>query len=55
MQLQLIDGFLRKNKLTLNYSKTTYLLFNKQPNVQSAVNSPYFWIKQKKKWICEIL
>jgi len=33
VELQLIDGWLRKNKLTLNYSKTTYLLLNKQPNV----------------------
>ena len=26
-QLQLVDKWLRKNKLTLNLSKTTYLLF----------------------------
>ena len=33
-QLQLIHQWLKRNKLTLNYSKTTYLLFNKQPHVQ---------------------
>ena len=32
-QLQLVDKWLRKNKLTLNLFKTTYLLFNKQPYV----------------------
>jgi len=32
-QLQLINQRLKKNKLTLNYSKNTYLLFNKQPHV----------------------
>ena len=29
-QLQYIDQWLHQNKLTLNYSKTTYLLSNKQ-------------------------
>ena len=33
-QLQLINQWLKRNKLKLNYSKTTYLLFNKQPHVQ---------------------
>ena len=33
-QLQLIHQWLKRNKLTSNYSKTTYLLFNKQPHVQ---------------------
>ena len=33
-QLQLIQQRLKRNKLTLNYSNTTYLLFNEQPNVQ---------------------
>ena len=33
-QLQFIHQLLKRNKLTLNYSKTTYLLFNKQPHVQ---------------------
>ena len=33
-QLQLIYQLLKRNKLTLNYSKTTYLLSNKQPHVQ---------------------
>ena len=33
-QLQLIHQWLKRNKLTLNYSKTTFLLFNKQPHVQ---------------------
>jgi len=32
-QLQLIDEWLKKNKLTLNYSKTIYLLTSKQPHV----------------------
>ena len=32
-QLRHIDHWLIHNKLSLNYSKTTYLLFNKQPNV----------------------
>ena len=30
-QLQNIDIWLRRNKLSLNYSKTTYLLCNKHP------------------------
>ena len=33
-QLQLIHQRLKRNKLTSNYLKTTYLLFNKQPHVQ---------------------
>ena len=33
-QLQLIYQWLKRNKLTLNYSKTTYVLFNKQPRLQ---------------------
>ena len=32
-QLRHIDHWLIHNKLSLNYSKTMYLLFNKQPNV----------------------
>ena len=32
-QLQLIHQWLKTKKLTLNYSKTTYLLFNRQPHV----------------------
>ena len=32
--LQLINQWLKRNKLTLNYSKTTYLLLSKQPHVQ---------------------
>ena len=31
-QLQYIGQWLNQNKLTLNYLKTTYLLFNKQPH-----------------------
>ena len=44
-QLQPIDKWLKKNKLTLNLSKTTYLLFNKQPHVPI---SPKLFINQKK-------
>ena len=33
-QLQLIYQWLKRNKLTLNYSKTTYLVFSKQPHMQ---------------------
>ena len=33
-QLQLIHQWLKRNKLTLNYSKTAYHLFNKQPHAQ---------------------
>ena len=32
-QLRHIGLWLQQNKLTLNHSKTTYLLFNKQPHV----------------------
>ena len=30
-QLQTVDIWVRRNKLSLNYSKTTYLLCNKHP------------------------
>ena len=33
-QLHLIHQWFKRNKLTLNYSKTAHLLFNKQPHVQ---------------------
>ena len=46
-QLQLVDKWLRKNKLTLNLSKTTYLLFNKQPHVPISSKFNLF-INQKK-------
>ena len=46
-QLQLVDKRLRKNKLTLNLSKTTYLLFNKQPHVPISSKFNIF-INQKK-------
>ena len=38
-QLRHIDLWLKQNKLTLNHSKTTYLLFNKQPHI--TVNSTF--------------
>jgi len=38
-QLQLIDAWLKNNKLSLNYTKTTYLLFNKHPHL--PVNSKF--------------
>ena len=31
-KLNIIDLWLRKNKLSLNYSKTSFIIFNKQPN-----------------------
>ena len=31
-KLYVIDLWLRKNKLSLNYSKTSFIIFNKQPN-----------------------
>ena len=31
-ELYIIDLWLRKNKLSLNYSKTSFIIFNKQPN-----------------------
>ena len=31
-KLYIIDLWLRKNKLSLNYSKTSFIIFNKQPN-----------------------
>ena len=31
-ELNIIDFWLRKNKLSLNYSKTSFIIFNKQPN-----------------------
>ena len=46
-QLQLVDKLQRKNKLTLNLSKTTYLLFNKQPHVPISSKFNLF-INQKK-------
>ena len=38
-QLRLIHPMVKKNKLTLNYSKITYLLFNEQPLVQVCFKS----------------
>ena len=38
-QMRHMDLWLKQNKLTLNHSKTTYLLFNKQPHV--PVNSTF--------------
>ena len=46
-QLQLVDKWLRKNRLTLNLSKTTYLLFNKQPHVPISSKFNLF-VNQKK-------
>ena len=46
-QLQLVDKWLRKNKLTLNLSKTTYLLFNKQPRVPISSKINYFLTQKK--------
>ena len=31
-ELYIIDLWLRKNKLFLNYSRTSFIIFNKQPN-----------------------
>ena len=31
-ELEQVDIWLRKNKLSLNYSKTNYIIYNKQPN-----------------------
>ena len=31
-KLNIIDLWLRKNKLSLNYFKTSFIIFNKQPN-----------------------
>ena len=31
-ELYIIDLWLRKNKLSLSYSKTSFIIFNKQPN-----------------------
>ena len=46
-QLQLVDKWLKKNKLTLNLSKTTYMLLNKQPHV--SISSKFnLFINQKK-------
>ena len=44
-QLRHIDLWLKQNKLTLNHSKTTYLLFNKQPHV--PVNSTFSFLINK--------
>ena len=41
MQLQYIAQWLNQNKLTLNYLKTTYLLFNKQPTDKLKVFVTY--------------
>ena len=38
-QIQLVDYWLRKNKLSLNYSKTNFLLINKHP--QKKVNENF--------------
>ena len=38
-QLQFINAWLQSNKLSLNYSKTTYMLFNKHPH--QAVGSNF--------------
>ena len=46
-QLLCIDHGLIQNKLSLNYSKTTYLLFNKQPNVPTR--SKFFVIYKSKR------
>ena len=46
-QLRLVDKWLRKNKLTLNLSKITYLLFNKQPHLPISSKFNLF-INQKK-------
>ena len=65
-QLQLVDKWLRKNKLTLNLSKTTYLLFNKQPLVpisskfnlfitqKNSVKYLGVWIDDKLNWSAHI-
>ena len=41
-QLRYIDHWLIQNKLSLNYSKTTYLLFNKQSNVPISLKFSLF-------------
>ena len=38
-KLKLIDDWLQNNKLSLNYSKTCYLLFSKHPHI--SVNSKF--------------
>ena len=38
-ELKLIDDWLQNNKLSLNYSKTCYLLFTKHPHI--SVNSKF--------------
>ena len=37
-ELNIIDLWLRKNKLSLNYSKTSFIIFNKQPNKTCSRN-----------------
>ena len=44
-QLRHIDLWLKQNKLTLNHSKTTYSLFNKQPHV--PINSTFSLLIKK--------
>ena len=63
-QLQLVDEWLRKNKFTLNLSKTTYLLFNKQLHVpiinqkkiskSDSVKYLGVWIDDKLNWSAHI-
>ena len=45
-QLQLVDKWLRKNRLTLNLSKTMYLLFSKQPHVPISSKFNLFIIQK---------
>ena len=52
-ELQLVDKWLRKNKLTLNLSKTTYLCFNKQPQV--SISSKFNLFINRKKLAKAIL
>ena len=37
-QLQFINAWLQSNKLSLNYTKTTYMLFNKHPHLAVGSN-----------------
>ena len=37
-KLYIIDFWLRKNKLFLNYSKTSFIIFNKQPKKRVTMN-----------------
>ena len=51
-QLQLVDKGLRKNKLTLNLSKTRYFLFNKQPHVPISSKFNLFIYQRK---VCKVI